>query len=451
LKAPEFSKVFAAVACAAAAALSHPLLSGAFVTAWPVLDDDRRFVRVFNNFSDAQSNDAVALDANWPGFAGAPRAIWKGAAEWASRPHPGLDPLQPDGIGSGGAQLDALFLGLAPNTGFPNDNVASELNGNNAGVIAFTELPPNDGWRIRFYANPWIFDDDPAGPAAGAIDLQAVMAHEYGHALGLDHTPVAGATMEAAPADITALRSLEADDIAGVQFLYGVAAPNKPRIEALTLDSSGQLVLLGEHFSTSNQLELQGQTLSGLSSSAAGRVLSVLLNPSPTAGDLQLSWSSGPALGAAVSNAWPLDPAACAPPGRWCVGKTNSQGCVAQIGFSGSPSVAAGGFAIHAAQVLNQKSGFLIYGFAPAATPFQGGTLCLANPLKRTPPSSSGGSTGPANCSGSLSYDFGARLQSGVDPLLTAGKAVYAQYIYRDPADSSGWGLSDALAFTICP
>lgn len=433
------------------ALILHPLAAEAYVTAWPALGDNVRFVRVFNNFADAQANDELQADSHWPGFVGAPRALWKGAQEWSSRVHPGPDPLQTDGIGSGGANLDPHFTGLAANTGFPNDNVASELNGSNAGVIAFTELPPNDGWRIRFYANPWIFDDDPAGPAPGCIDLQAVMTHEYGHALGLDHSGVPGATMEAAPLDVTALRSLEADDVAGVQAIYGAAGSSKPRIDALTFDSSGVLTLLGANFAAGNELALQGLTISNLSSTAGGTVLSVTPSSLPAAGDLRLSWSSGPASGSAVSNTFPFDPAGCAQPGRWCVGKLNSQGCIAAISHSGNPRASGGGFLITASQVLNNKSGLLLYSYAPAFTPFQGGTLCLGGGLKRTPASSSGGNPGPTDCSGGLSFDFQARIQSGVDPQLVAGKVVFAQFIYRDPADASGWGLSDALAFTICP
>jgi len=144
-----------------------------YVVAWPALATAKRDVKVYDNFGDAQANDDTTPDARWPGWTGAARAIWKGAAEWGSRRHAtgGGDPTQPDGIGSGGANLDPLFLGLAPGVGAPNDDVASELNGSNAAVIAFTELPPNDGWRVRFYANPWILDDDSAGPAAGAVDL----------------------------------------------------------------------------------------------------------------------------------------------------------------------------------------------------------------------------------------------------------------------------------------
>src|SRR5689334_11684987 len=210
-----------------------------YSVAWPALSTAKRDLRVYDNFGDPQADDDTAPDARWPGWTGAPRAIWKGAAEWGSRRHAtgGGDPTQPDGIGSGGANLDPLFLGLASGVGAPNDDVASELNGTNAGVIAFTELPPNDGWRVRFYANPWILDDDSAGPAAGAVDIQGVFTHEYGHCLGLDHSGVAGSTMEAVPPSTLDIRSIELDDIAGVQAIYGAAAAGKPVLRALTLSS----------------------------------------------------------------------------------------------------------------------------------------------------------------------------------------------------------------------
>lgn len=57
--------------------------------------------------------------------------------------------------------------------------------------------------------------------ADGLYDIQNTLAHEAGHMLGLDHSPVAGATMKpnTGPGDCT-LRDLTADDIDGVCTIY---------------------------------------------------------------------------------------------------------------------------------------------------------------------------------------------------------------------------------------
>ena len=101
--------------------------------------------------------------------------------------------------------------------------------------------------------------------------------------------------------------------------------------------------------------------------------------------------------------------------------------------------------------MLNNKTGFLIYGYTPANTPFQGGTLCFSGTLKRTPAQNSGGNPPPNDCSGSYSFDFNTRIASGIDPNLVVGRDIYAQYYSRDPASSFAVGLTNALAFTICP
>ncbi len=65
---------------------------------------------------------------------------------------------------------------------------------------------------------------------APAVDLQAVLTHEVGHLIGLDHSRVPGATMvaETQAFGTSELRSLDADDIAGVCALYPVREP-EPR------------------------------------------------------------------------------------------------------------------------------------------------------------------------------------------------------------------------------
>jgi hypothetical protein len=136
----------------------------------------------------------------------------------------------------------------------------------------------------------------------------------------------------------------------------------------------------------------------------------------------------------------------------YCQAKASSIGCVPSIASSGTPSASsAQPFYVTCDQVLSGKSGLLFYGYGPAALHFQGGTKCVGAPTRRTPVQGSGGSFPPTDCSGSYAYDFNARIQSGVDPLLTAGQDVYAQYWYRDPQAAGSTGLSDALAFTIQP
>jgi len=59
-------------------------------------------------------------------------------------------------------------------------------------------------------------------------DIQGVITHEWGHAIGMDHEAILGATMYyAASAGSTYFRTLHADDMAGVAALY--PAPDKER------------------------------------------------------------------------------------------------------------------------------------------------------------------------------------------------------------------------------
>lgn len=64
---------------------------------------------------------------------------------------------------------------------------------------------------------------------SGGFYVEDVAAHEFGHALGLGHSAVAGATMYASiPACSQQARTLEADDIAAVLSLYPMAGRPLP-------------------------------------------------------------------------------------------------------------------------------------------------------------------------------------------------------------------------------
>jgi hypothetical protein len=136
----------------------------------------------------------------------------------------------------------------------------------------------------------------------------------------------------------------------------------------------------------------------------------------------------------------------------YCTAKTNSLGCTPAIGSSGTASAnPSTAFSISCANVINQTSGLFFYAHLPAATAFQGGTLCVKPPLKRTAVLSSGGSASGTDCTGLITYDFAARIHSGVDPTLVAGAEVFVQCWSRDSASPSTTSLSSGVRFLINP
>lgn len=139
-------------------------------------------------------------------------------------------------------------------------------------------------------------------------------------------------------------------------------------------------------------------------------------------------------------------------PQVYCTAKTNSLGCVPQIGFSGIPSVSTPApFIVRATNELNQRTGLLFWGYAPKNIPYQGGFLCVQAPTRRSQLLNSGGSSSGNDCSGTLQLDFNALLRSGVDPLATAGTELYSQFWSRDPGASFATNRTDALRFTVQP
>lgn len=417
-----------------------------------MLDLTQRDVRVFNNFSGALANDNTTPDLSFPGAVGAPLAIWKAAVEWGSQRHgDGFgDPLQQGGLGSGGADFDYTWQGAATSPGGVDDNIVSEISGSSLGTLAFTDLPISDGWRIRFYGNAAIWEDGP-GPTPNIMfhaDIQGVAAHELGHALGLGHSSFSDqVTMFGSASGIhNEKRSIESDDIAGVQALYGAKSASKPSITSYALNGATMTIFGARFDSAQNDVwftngapTADGTPLvvSSIAASMSGTQITLAIPALAWPGDVLVRIPG--ASGAALSNAFPFDPLVppCAEPVVYGTGKTTSSGLVPTLSFTGRPRASTNDFMIQLDEGIAGASAILFSGRAQNAAPFFGGTLYVTRPFRR-------------EMQFQLDFLGSASLPISVSQAMV-GTTRYYQIWLHDAAGSFGVGLSNAMRVTFCP
>lgn len=159
------------------------------------------------------------------------------------------------------AVADISFVKLASDSGVAINDSAAVPNAtghirigvfnfaSGGGAVGFAP-PPNGGTGsgdILFDANSFYAfqpgNDGDAFPGASTApnDFESLLLHEMGHAIGLAHPAFSG-TCAVMNVDASCLfkinRQLDADDIAGAQFLYGAPVP-EPETWAMLLAGLG--------------------------------------------------------------------------------------------------------------------------------------------------------------------------------------------------------------------
>ena len=139
-----------------------------------------------------------------------------------------------------------------------------------------------------------------------------------------------------------------------------------------------------------------------------------------------------------------------AAPQVYCTAKLNSQGCTPAIGASGLPTLSGyDDFVVRAANVLPDRAGIVFYGSSPSSAPFQGGVLCVQQPVARTPVRFAASGFGAAPCDGAYSFHMSQAFLRARG--VTAGQSLYLQWWTRDPQAPHATGLTDAASVTVGP
>jgi hypothetical protein len=148
----------------------------------------------------------------------------------------------------------------------------------------------------------------------------------------------------------------------------------------------------------------------------------------------------------------PYDASYASTPTTYCTPKTTSKGCAPLVTWTGAPSLSGpDDFFLTASPALNKKVGKFVWGTAPKALPFAGGSLCVKLPFVRGPHLDSGGSATGSDCTGVFTWHFSQAYMASKG--VTAGAILYAQAWGRDQgfAPPNNSQLSNAIVFQVAP
>ena len=392
----------------------------------------QRDLRIWNNSPDAASNNNTTANPSYPGATGAAMAVWKGATAWASS-----NPLA-------AKNFDFDWQGTTTANNSNANTVGWGTTNCSGGTLAYTETPISDGWRIVM-CDGFTWADGPGTILSSEFDIQSVVAHELGHALGLGHSASncgtgSQATMCPAIGNGSIIdRDLAADDAAGLQAVYGAIPVNKPVITGLSgsFANGGTLVIAGTGFAANVNVKFTAGagtntgTISGVvysvASSGGGTQVSVVIPAAALDGNV-IVWE--PSLNV-MSNAFPIDVNFAPPPAPSIssLSPTNVHafdGGVVTIngaGFTGATQVAVGG-------AILTGAGFTVVGYGQIT--FVAPTANALGPVNVTV-------TGPGGTSAAMAFNY---VETSPPKLLTSSQVTFTNQSFTW---SFGAGANDVI------
>jgi hypothetical protein len=142
------------------------------------------------------------------------------------------------------AAITLTYTGRSSQTTTGNDglNLVVFRNASSGSAIATTYWWSSGGRIIDadivFWDAAFRFFSGSSG-CSGGFYIEDIAAHEFGHALGLGHSNIGGATMYPSVSSCNAgNRTLDADDIAGVRFLYPPVSVVPPQVQNVRIVKS---------------------------------------------------------------------------------------------------------------------------------------------------------------------------------------------------------------------
>lgn len=171
------------------------------------------FVPDGTNLGGPTSNLFSSMDAKFS------RAAWQAAFTYAAATWSSIANINIVQVADNGASLGTY--GYQQGDSRFGDIRIGGLSMSNTTMATTFSPPPFNGGTL---AGDMIFNTSLAWQINHDYDLQTVAIHEFGHALGLDHTAVAGSQMGAVYDGVQ--QSLSTDDVNGMRSIWGARAPD---------------------------------------------------------------------------------------------------------------------------------------------------------------------------------------------------------------------------------